>query len=124
MPMEQLPPQNLRAEQDLLSGIFYNPKIIVQAVNELKANDFYLTKHQLIYNAMCTLFAEGKEIGITPIIEVLGRDNLKDVGGVTYLTELMTGGLHINPKQYIEIIKDRSYRRRTIQILTTSLNSI
>ncbi|WP_242841874.1 replicative DNA helicase [Clostridium beijerinckii] len=122
--MEQLPPQNLRAEQDLLSGIFYNPKIMVQAVNELKANDFYLTKHQLIYNAMCTLFAEGKEIGITPIIEALGRDNLKDVGGVTYLTQLMTGGLHINPKQYIEIIKDRSYRRRTIQILTSSLNSI
>jgi replicative DNA helicase len=119
--MDQLPPQNIMAEQELLAGIFYNPKILAKVVNELKTNDFYSSKHQHIYNAMCTLFANGQEIGITPIIEVLGKDKLTDVGGVTYLTELMTSGLKLNPKQYIEIIKDRSYRRKAVNILSNSL---
>ncbi|NRU35909.1 replicative DNA helicase [Clostridium beijerinckii] len=120
----QILPQNIRAEQELLSGIFYNPKIIVQAVNELKTNDFYRSSHQLIFNAMCALFADGKEIGITPIIEVLGKDSLVYVGGVSYLTELMTGGFKLNVKQYVDIIKDKSFRRKAIKSLNSAMNAL
>ncbi|NSB15861.1 replicative DNA helicase [Clostridium beijerinckii] len=120
----QILPQNIRAEQELLSGIFYNPKIMVQAVNELKTNDFYRSSHQLIFNAMCALFADGKEIGITPIIEVLGKDSLVYVGGVSYLTELMTGGFKLNVKQYVDIIKDKSFRRKAIKALNSAMNAL
>lgn len=116
MNMQELP-QDLRAEQDLLGGIIYNPKLIIPVVEHLKADDFYKTSHQLIYAAMCQLFAEGKDINITLLIDVIGKDNLKSVGGVTYLTELMTSGMPLNPKTYINILKDKAYRRKAIKAM-------
>lgn len=117
-------PQSIRAEQDLLGGIFYRPAIFAQVVNDLKPTDFYSSKHQLIYSTMCFLFAEGKEIALTPIIEIIGKENLSKIGGVTYLTELITGGMSINPKQYIEILKDKAFRRKVIKELTNALGDI
>lgn len=105
-------PQDIRVEQDLLGGIIHNPSLIVTAIEHLKTEDFYKTSHQNIFNAMCQLFAEGKDINITLMIDAIGKHNLQSVGGITYLTELMTSGMPLNPVTYINILKDKAYRRK------------
>ncbi len=121
--MQELP-QAIRAEQDLLGGIIHNPKLIITVVEHLKADDFYKTSHQNIFNAMCQLFAEGKDINITLLVNAIGKDNLQSVDGVTYLTELMTSGMPINPKTYISILKDKAYRRKAIKAMMQGIEKM
>lgn len=108
-------PQSIRCEQEILGGIFNNPKIIAEIVDEIDIDDFYKTQHQIIFSIICKLFAEGKDINITQFVETIGKDNLKSIGGISYLSELIIGGMIIRPKQYISIIKDKSYRRKVIK---------
>lgn len=117
-------PQDIRVEQDLLGGIIHNPSLIVTAIEHLKTEDFYKTSHQNIFNAMCQLFAEGKDINITLMIDAIGKDNLQSVGGITYLTELMTSGMPLNPITYINILKDKAYRRKAIKAITQSIEKM
>ena len=108
------PPYSIRCEQEILGGIIYNPKIISDVISRTNEEDFYVTSHKKIYGALKKLFEEGKEINLTMLIEELGEEELKTAGGVTYLTELMTGGMTINPEHYIDILKDKAYRRKAI----------
>ncbi|MDD6843979.1 MAG: replicative DNA helicase [Clostridia bacterium] len=108
-------PHSINCEQELLGGILYNPKIMAEVISEADADDFYVNAHKTIYSALCSIFADGREINMTMIIEEIGRDNLKKIGGVTYLTELMTGGMNINAAQYVNILKEKSYRRKAIK---------
>ena len=108
------PPYSIRCEQEILGGIMYNPKIISDVISRTSEEDFYVTSHKKIYGALKRLYEKGREINLTMLIEELGEEELKIAGGVTYLTELMTGGMTINTEQYIEILKDRAYRRKAI----------
>lgn len=114
-------PNDIRCEQEILGGIFYNNKILAEVVNEVKVEDFYKTSHQIIYSAICKLFADGKDIDITLLINEIGKENLAKVEGITYITELITGGLPIKPKEYIKILKDKSYRRKSIKELSRAI---
>ena len=108
------PPHSIRCEQEILGGIMYNPKIISDVVTRVNEEDFYVTSHKKIYKALKELFEEGSEITLTMIIEKLGKEELKISGGVTYLTELMTGAVAVNLTHYINILKDKAHRRKAI----------
>ena len=94
-----------------------NPRILPQVIECVRSEDFYMRKHLLIFNGLCTLFAEGKDINITMLINAIGKDNLKEVGGVTYITEIAISGMPINTEKYIEILKNYSYRRKAIRAM-------
>lgn len=117
-------PQSVRCEQEILGGIFNNPKMITEVINDIEIDDFYETSHQIIFSTICKLFIEGKDINITQFAETIGKHNLKSIGGVTYLSELMIGGMPINPKQYISIIKEKSYRRKAIKEFLKGLEEL
>lgn len=114
--LEQMP-QNIKIEVEILGGIMQNPRILPQVLERVRSEDFYLKKHSLIFTGLCTLFAEGNDINITMLVDAIGRDNLKEVGGVTYITEIAASGLPINPDKYIEILKECSYRRKAIKAM-------
>lgn len=114
-------PSNVQAEQELLSGIFYNPKVITDVVNRMSPDDFYRDSHKLIYNAMCGLFAEGKDINVINMVETIGKDNIAKIGGITYLSELVAGGAPGSLKQYMNIIKEKSFRRKAIKNMSEAM---
>jgi replicative DNA helicase len=115
-------PNDVRCEQEILSGIFYNNKILAEIINEVEVEDFYKTAHQIIYAAICRLFADGKDIDITLLVNEIGKANLKKAGGITYITDISIGGLPIKAKEYIKILKDKSYRRKAIKELSRAIN--
>lgn len=117
-------PQSIRCEQEILGGMFNNPKIIIEIIDEIEIYDFYKTSHQIIFSTICKLYAEGKDINITQFIEKIGKTNLESIGGVTYLTELIVGGMPIKPKHYISIIKEKSYRRKVIKELSKTIQEM
>lgn len=117
-------PKDLRCEGEILGAVFHNGKIMGEVINELEADDFYSNANKTIYTHMCRLFAEGKDINLTLIVNSIGKDNLKSVGGITYITDIITGGLNINPAHYINIVKEKSYRRKVIKELTKAVEKI
>lgn len=121
--MQKLP-QNISVEQEILGGILHNPTILSEIIENLKIEDFYTTQHQLIYGTICELFAEGKDINITLIVNKIGKENLRKIGGITYITELAVGGLSITPKTYINMIKNTAFRRRAIKHMTEAVQKM
>ncbi|HCW53225.1 MAG TPA: replicative DNA helicase [Clostridium sp.] len=117
-------PHSITCEQELLSGIFYNPKILSVVVDNVEADDFYETSHKIIFSALKELYIRGENINLTQILESIKKDNLEKVGGVSYVTDIMMNGFEIDPLQYINILKDKSYRRFTIKKLQYAVKNM
>lgn len=91
VPAEQLPPQNLEAEQSLLGAVLSDRDAINRVADMVGAGDFYQRSHQLIYEAIFTLFEKRENIDILSVSTRLGdRNQLDAIGGVGYLTQLAT----------------------------------
>lgn len=117
-------PHNLICEQELLSGILNNSSILPEIINEVEVQDFYIYAHRIIYTSICTLFAEGKEMNLSQLIEAIGKDNLDSIGGVTYLTELIINVVNIRAKEHISILKDKSFRRKVINMFSKVIDDM
>jgi replicative DNA helicase len=58
------------------------------------------------------------------LIDAIGKENLAAVGGVTYLSELAMSGIPLNPKAYINMLKDKAYRRKAIKAMIEGIDKM
>jgi replicative DNA helicase len=112
----KLPPQDLDAERSVLGSLMLDSSAIVRVADILEAGDFYSPAHQKIYSSIINLFEKGKPIDILTIsADLKNRKCLKEVGGIDYLTELITAvptSAHI--QHYANIVKEKQVRRDLI----------
>lgn len=111
----QAMPKNLIAEQELLGSILNAPELLTNIVGILKPEDFYSNRHRIIFGAIEKLFAENIKIDPITIADKL-KNVLVEAGGITYLSELAASSMSRNVKEYAEIIKEKSNKRRAIKI--------
>jgi len=108
---EQLP-NDVTAERAVLGSILINPELRPQIT--LPADDFYIQRHRLIFEAMRDI--EVLDL-LTLTAELEKRHQLKEIGGQSYLLELLTSCENsFNLPGYIAIVKDKASRRRDLQI--------
>lgn len=108
-------PAAIETEMELLGIILTDSKYMSECVNDLNIDDFYKDSHRIIYSAMCTLFAEAKDITIITLADSIGKEKLMSIGGVSYLADLITAkGIYSTSKALIEIIKEKSTKRKAI----------
>ena len=117
-------PRNINCEIELLSAMFHDHDIIPEIIDELIPEDFYSDYHKVIYKAVCSIFADGSPLNLSYLIEYIGKDNMKNIGGITYLTNLMMNGICISPKQYIATLKEKSFRRNAIRKLNMAIENL
>jgi len=115
--------KNIEAEQNVLGSILVNNDTILQVVDMLEPKDFYDTKHMLIYNTMLKLYKDNKGIDITTVYTSLGTQ-LQDIGGITYLSQLVSTGVAIHIKEHVQIIKEKSKLREINKLLMTTLKEV
>ena len=65
--VEKLPPQNIEAEQSVLGCVLIEQEAITKIADLLKADDFYKTDHQKIYEAVVDLYEKRQPIDILSI---------------------------------------------------------
>lgn len=113
----KVPPQDLQAEKSVLGAVLVDASSINLVVEFLRAEHFYSHENQIIYSAMVALFEKQQPIDIVTLqneLKQLGK--LKDVGGTSYLTELINT---VPTSGYIEhygrIVKDHYTKRRLIE---------
>lgn len=118
--VNEIPPQNLEAEKAVLGAIFLSADALIEAAELIEAGDFYKRAHQLIFTAMTELNDRDDAVDIVTVTDLLtDQNNLQNVGGIEYLTDLAsTVPTAANVSYYAKIVKDKSMLRRLIQTAT------
>lgn len=83
------PPNNIEAEQAVLGSMMSKASAVADAVEMLKAEDFYRESHRIIFNTMKQLFRDDVPVDIVTLSEQLAKENLLEkAGGPAFIAGL------------------------------------
>lgn len=118
--MDRIPPQNLEAEQAVLGAILLDSDSLVTAMERITSDDFYRTSHQRIFESMIELAEENEPIDlITLTARLQTKQQLEEIGGIKYLSELANAvPTAANIDYYAQIVEEKSMLRRLIRAAT------
>jgi replicative DNA helicase len=113
---DQLPPQNIEAEEAILGGILLDPGALDLIVNRLHPDAFYVSAHKKIYQAAWALHAEGQPTDFMTVTAWLqDRCELETVGGTAKLAQLLDRTVSaVNIDRYAALVMDKYLRRELI----------
>lgn len=117
---ERIPPHNIEAEQAVIGAVFLEPNAFSTAAERLTPADFYRASHQVIFEAMFSLFEKGEPIDIVTVTTFLANSDKLDIAGsVTYLTDI-AGSVPTaaNISYYSKIVEEKALLRRLIHTAT------
>lgn len=117
---DRVPPQNTEAEQAVLGAILLENEALYTALEKVRPEDFYKQSHQKIFLAMVELAEEQEPIDLVTVTAKLSdKQELDQVGGVRYLTELANAvPTAANVDYYAEIVEEKALLRRLIRTAT------
>ncbi len=114
---DKLPPQNIEAEKSLLGSLMLDKNAITKVADFLQSRDFYKKNHQEIYKATLELFEKGEPVDLLAVSTRLKeKDLLENIGGNSYLTELINlvpTAAHIS--HYAKIVQRKRILRDLIE---------
>ena len=110
-------PNNLEAEQSVLGACFLSKYALQKAGENLIQESFYNDKNGKIFVALTTMMEENTPIDITTVTSYLKKKNqLTEVGGVEYLTEIINYvPTASNVDYYIKTVEESALLRRLIE---------
>ena len=114
---QRIPPQNIDAEKSLLGSILLRPSSILEILDLIEEDDFYVHKHKLIFRAMLELSRLGDPIDLVSLSEKMkSMGLLAQIGGVSYLNEIAnTVPNASNIEYYQKVVKGKSLLRKLIE---------
>ncbi|KGG54668.1 MULTISPECIES: replicative DNA helicase [Lactobacillus] len=120
-------PHDDEAEKAVLGAIFIDPAAIADASAEVQPDDFYKRANQLVFQAMLDL--SDREDAIDPLTlqdELTKKNQLDDIGGIAYVSELaMATPTAAHVTYYAKIVHRKALLRRLIsasqKIITTAM---
>jgi replicative DNA helicase len=119
--IEHLPPHNLEAEQSMLGSLLIDRDAIIRVASMVKADDFYSAANGSIFQAILDLYNRREPTDLVTLTDELARrDRLEQVGGVAYLSTLLTivpTSVHV--EYYGRIVERTSTLRRLINAGTS-----
>ena len=113
----RVPPNDQAAEMSTLGGMLLSPDAIVEVLELVRGEDFYFPKHEIIFNAINTVFSRSEPTDVIMITEQLTRDgNLTKIGGASYLHTLESSvPTAANASYYASIVADKAILRKLVQ---------
>lgn len=115
--LQKLPPQNIEAEQSLLGSLMIDKDAIIRVADVVSAEDFYMDKHRMIYEAIIDLFSKRDPIDLLTLANrLIERGQLEQIGGRSYLASLsnmVPTSSHVT--NYAEIVQKKATLRKLIR---------
>ena len=110
-------PNNLEAEESVLGACFLSKYALQKATENLLPESFYNEKNAKIFSSMLALQEEKTPIDLTTITSYLKKKNeLNEVGGVEYLTEVLNFvPTASNVDYYIQTVEETAILRKLIE---------
>lgn len=111
---DRIPPQNIEAEQSVISAMLIDNKTIEKVSQLLKPMDFYRPSHQIIYQAILHLHAKNEPVDLVTMTEELkNEDKLDAAGGISYLTLLANVvPTSANALYHAQIVENNAIKRQ------------
>lgn len=108
------PHHDQAAEQGILGGLILAPHTLADIAVTVTADDFYQPAHQIIYQTLLDLWADGKDIDPLILAGRLDRaGDLSRVGGAPYIhTLISTVPTAANAPYYAAIVAEKATLRR------------
>ena len=100
----------------MLGAVLIDEEVLADASEHVGAEDFYDKRHSMIFGAMMRLYEHKPVDLLTLTDELQKKDQLAEVGGSAYLTELtnyVPTAAHAS--SYAEIVAQKAVRRRLIK---------
>ena len=115
--LHKVPPQNLEAEESVLSAILLDNSTLLDVLETLESEDFYRSAHAKMFTAITELFAKNEPVDLVTLANILKEKGLlEEIGGATYLAKLVdTAPLAVNAQHYARIIRDKAALRKLIE---------
>ena len=122
---EKTMPHNIDAEKSVLGSMFLSKYALQKALEALNKELFYLDAHSKIFEAIKALREKNISIDMTTVTEELeNKKQLKQIGGVEYLTEIINFvPTAANVDEYIRIVEEKAILRRLIEEATQIVSS-
>lgn len=113
-------PNDLEAEMSVLGVAFLNKDTLEVINDEVTEDMFYSDKNRTIFNAIISLYKNNNPVDLTTVKAELDKKKaLNEIGGITYLTEVIDSVVTAaNLSYYIKILKDHAVRRNLINTAT------
>ena len=113
-------PHDRDAERAVLGAIFIDPEAIADASAVVQPEDFYERANQIVFQAMLDLSDRGDAIDTLTLQDELNKRNqLEDIGGIGYVSELaMATPTAAHVTYYAKIVHRKALLRRLIRRLS------
>lgn len=114
-------PHDIVAERSILGAMIRSKTTCYEVIGAISADDFYVERHRMVYEAMCDVHGKNMPIDITTLTSQLqDRMQLDKVGGVEYILELYESVATVtHTKFYIKILEEKSILRKIIDKATS-----
>ena len=118
--MESAPrsvPHSPEAERAVLGGMLLDPSRIPTVQETLKAEDFYRSAHQKLYELMSSMHLEGDPVELVAVVEAVSRSTKVDeYGGLAYVAGLADDvPSSENIGYYARLVSERATERRLLE---------
>jgi len=109
-------PHSREAEEAVVGAVLINPEVYYDVAQFLQADDFYIHRHQWIWEAFTRLHEQRTPIDMLTLSDELDRvGQLAELGGPAYLTTLINQvPSSLNAESYGHIVEAHSIRRKMI----------
>lgn len=114
MPPLKVPPHSIEAEISVLGALLLDKDAIIAIAEAVEPDHFYDERHKMIFQAILDLYEERSPIDLLTVTEALKtKKTLKQVGGASYLTDLVNKvptAAHV--EHYAKIVKNNAIKRQ------------
>lgn len=115
--VDRTPPHDQLAEQSALGGMLLSKDAVADVTSILRGPDFYVPKHELIFEAILTLYAQGEPTDVITVTDQLMKTgSLQRAGGAEYLHTITSiVPTAANAGFYAEIVAEKALLRRLVE---------
>ena len=114
---ERTPPHDLLAEQSALGGMLLSKDAVADVVEVVRGTDFYIPKHEIIYDAILSLYSHGEPTDVITVTDELTKlGELSRAGGAEHLHTLTSlVPTAANAGYYANIVTEKALLRRLVE---------
>ncbi|WP_371870004.1 replicative DNA helicase [Mycetocola zhadangensis] len=114
---ERTPPHDMLAEQSTLGGMLLSKDAVADVVESVRGADFYIPKHEIIFDALLSLYSHGEPTDVIAVTdELIKTGELSRAGGADYLHTLTSlVPTAANAGFYASIVAERALLRRLVE---------
>jgi replicative DNA helicase len=113
---DRTPPHDLLAEQSTIGGMLLSTYAVADVLETVRAEDFYIPKHELIFQAVLSLYSHGEPTDVIAVTDELTKTGeLSRAGGADYLHTLTSiVPTAANAGFYAGIVSEKAVLRRLV----------